>query len=256
MSVDLAELKRRARKLGLFGLLARLDEVASEDWVDWLLRAEEEERSRRSLERRLRFAAIGRFKPMADFDWKWPKEIDREAIDELFTFTFLRDNANIVLAGPNGVGKSMISKNLAYQGLLRGHRVLFTTASAMLNGLAAQDGSIALQRKLKYYCGPQLLVVDELGYLSYDNRHADLLFEVVTRRYEQSSTVITTNKAFAEWNQVFPNAGCVVTLIDRLVHRAEILSIEGESYRLKEANERKAATQARRRRSGREPRES
>lgn len=252
MNVDLAEMKRRAKKLGLQGLLAQIDEVADAPWVDWLLRVEEEERSRRSLERRLRFAAIGRFKPMADFDWKWPREVDREAIDELFTFAFLAEKANVVLAGPNGVGKSMIGKNLAYQGLLRGHRVLFTTASAMLNGLAAQDGSIALQRKLKYYCGPELLVVDELGYLSYDNRHADLLFEIVTRRYEQSSTVITTNKPFADWNQVFPNAACVVTLVDRLVHRAEILSIDGESYRLKEANERKVK-QAKRRRGAREP---
>lgn len=252
MSVDLADLKRRANKLGLYGLLSKIDEVADKTWVDWLLRAEEEERKRRSLERRLRFAAIGRFKPMADFDWKWPRDLDREAIDDLFTFAFLAEKANVVLAGPNGVGKSMISKNLAYQGLLRGHRVLFTTASAMLNGLATQDGSIALQRKLKYYCGPELLVIDELGYLSYDNRHADLLFEIVTRRYEQSSTVITTNKPFADWNQVFPNAGCVVTLVDRLVHRAEILSIDGESYRLKEANERKLK-QAKRRRGAREP---
>lgn len=251
MTVDPTELKRRATKLALFGLLERVDEVAHEPWVDWLLGIEEEERKRRSLERRLRFAAIGRFKPMSDFDWKWPRELDREAIEELFTFGFLAEKANVVLAGPNGVGKSMISKNLAYQGLLRGHRVLFTTASAMLNGLAAQDGSLALQRKLKHYCGPELLVIDELGYLSYDNRHADLLFEIVTRRYELSSTVITTNKVFAEWNQVFPNAACVVTLVDRLVHRAEILSIDGESYRLKEANERKVK-QAKRRRGTRD----
>jgi len=252
MSVDMAELKRRATKLGLFGLLTQLDEVAGQPWVEWLLRLEEEERKRRSLERRLRFAAIGRFKPMSDFDWNWPAEVDREAIEELFTFAFLTEKANVVLAGPNGVGKSMIGKNLAYQGLLRGHRVLFTTASAMLNGLAAQDGSLSLQRKLKHYCGPELLVIDELGYLSYDNRHADLLFEIVTRRYEHSSTVITTNKVFSDWNQVFPNAACVVTLVDRLVHRAEILSIAGESYRLKEANERKVK-QAKRRRGGREP---
>jgi DNA replication protein DnaC len=253
MSVDVPEMVRRAKKLALHGLCAHIDEVAQQEWVDWLLRVEEQERRRRSLERRLRFAAIGRFKPMADFDWSWPTEIDREAVEELFTFGFMSEKANVVLVGPNGVGKSMISKNLAYQALLRGHRVLFTTASAMLNALAAQDGSLALQRKLKYYCGPELLVIDELGYLSYDNRHADLLFEVVTRRYEVASTVVTTNKAFAEWNQVFPNAACVVTLVDRLVHRAEILTIDGESYRLKEANERKAKQTAKRRRGIKEP---
>jgi DNA replication protein DnaC len=110
----------------------------------------------------------------------------------------------------------------------------------MLNDLAAQDSAAALDRRLRHYCRPSLLAVDELGYLSYDARYADLLFEVVTRRYQQRSTIFTTNKPFAEWNQVFPNAACVVTIVDRLVHKAEILTIEGESYRLKEARERAA----------------
>ena len=97
---------------------------------------------------------------------------------------------------------------------------------------------IALRRRLALYSRPRLLLIDEIGYLSYSNRHADLLFEIVSRRYQEKSTLITTNKPFAEWNQVFPNASCVVSLVDRLVHNAEIVQIEGESYRLKEAKER------------------
>ena len=116
--------------------------------------------------------------------------------------------------------------------------MLFTNAAAMLNELAAQDGDNALRRRLALYARPKLLVIDEIGYLSYSNRHADLLFEIVSRRYEEKSTLITTNKPFAEWNQVFPNASCVVSLVDRLVHHAEIIPIECESYRLKEAKER------------------
>jgi len=109
----------------------------------------------------------------------------------------------------------------------------------MLNDLAAaQDGDMSLKRRLKYYAQPKLLVIDEVGYLSYSNRHADLLFEIVNRRYEQASTIITTNRPFAEWGEVFPNAACVVSLIDRLIHHSEILSIEGGSYRMKEAKER------------------
>ena len=157
----------------------------------------------------------------------------------------------MLLVGPNGVGKSMIVRNLAHQALLAGHTARFITASQLLNDLAAQDGSGALERRLRHYCRPRVLVVDELGYLAYDNHYADLLFEVVSRRYQEKPTVLTTNKPFAEWNQVFPNAACVVTLVDRLVHKAEIASIEGESYRLKEAKERaarKAKTRARRRR--------
>ncbi len=240
-------LRQRAQALGMYGLLANWGEFAAAPWLSQLLEAEEAERARRSLERRIRNAKTGRFKPMADFDWAWPESIDRQLVEELFTFSFLDEPANVVLVGPNGVGKSMIAKNLAHQALLRGTTVLFTTASAMLNDLAGQDSAAGLQRRLRRYCRPQLLVLDEVGYLSYNNRHADLLFEVVTRRYEERPILLTTNKVFRDWGETFPNAACVVTLIDRLVHRSEILTIKGESYRLKEAQERAEAKVRRRR---------
>jgi DNA replication protein DnaC len=228
------------RRLGLHGLLARWEEIRHAPWLPLLVDYEQVERQQRSLERRLRVARLGSFKPLCDFDWLWPKKIDRLAIEELGTLDFLAEAANVVLIGPNGTGKTMIAQHLAHRALLDGHRVRFTTASARLNDLAAQDSAAALQRRLRHYCRPSLLVVDELGYLSYDSRYADLLFEVVTRRYQQRSTIFTTNKPFSEWQQVFPNAACVVTIIDRLVHKAEILTIEGDSYRLKEARERAA----------------
>jgi DNA replication protein DnaC len=232
-----SELKARVRRLGLYGLLADWDAVARESWLLALVEREETERRRRGLERRLRRARLGRFKTLADFDWNWPKKIDREQVEDLVTLDFLTQSANVVLVGPNGVGKSMIAQNLAHTAAEAGHAVRWVTASELLNDLAAQDGSVALQRRFGRYARPRLLVIDELGYLSYDNRHADLLFEVVSRRYGNASTIVTTNKPFAEWNQVFPNAACVVTLIDRLVHNAEIVTIEGASYRLKEAKE-------------------
>ena len=134
----------------------------------------------------------------------------------------------------------MIAKNLLHQAILRGHSARFSLASDMLHDLAAQDSSTQLARRLRRYTSVPLLCIDEVGYLSYDSRYADLLFEVITRRYQQRATVLTTNKSFGEWNQVFPNAACVVTLVDRLVHRSEILAIDGDSYRLKEAQERAA----------------
>jgi DNA replication protein DnaC len=127
--------------------------------------------------------------------------------------------------------------------------VLFTTAGQLLGDLAALDSDSALRRRLRHYARPRLLLIDEVGYLSYSNRHADLLFELVSRRYEQKSTVITTNRPFAEWREVFPNAACVVSLVDRLVHNSEIIVIDGESYRRKEAEER-AKERARKRRGG------
>lgn len=235
------ELRAAVRRLGLHGLLARWEEIRHAEWLPLLIDYEQTERQHRSLTRRLRFARLGSFKPICDFDWLWPKKIDRMAIEDLAALEFVAEAANVVLIGPNGTGKTMIAQNLAHRALLAGHSVRFTTASAMLNDLAAQDSASALNRRLRHYCRPPLLVVDELGYLSYDSRYADLLFEVVTRRYQQRSTILTTNKPFSEWQQVFPNAACVVTIIDRLVHKAEILTIEGESYRLKEARERAAS---------------
>ncbi len=251
-------LRERAHRLGLYGLLARWEEFGHLPWIPGLLDCEEEERQRRSLERRIRHARIGAFKPMCDFDWDWPAKVDREQIDDLFTFGFLTEAANVVLVGSNGLGKSMIAQNLAHQALLRGYTVHFTSASAMLNDLAAQESAAALARRLRRYTQPRLLVCDEVGYLAYDVRYADLFFEVVTRRYQSPghSIVLTTNRAFADWNQVFPNAACVVTLVDRLVHRAEIVQIAGESYRLKEAKERaaqKAQSRARTKKGRTEP---
>jgi len=240
-SADDIALRERAYRLGLHGLLAHWDEVAAAPWVCKLLDYEEAERTRRSLERRIRNARLGSFKPLIDFDWSWPKKIDREAIDEILSLGFFEEGVNTLLLGPNGVGKTMLLKNLAHHALLRGYTVRFITASDMLNDLAVPDTSVALTRRLKRYCGPQLLCLDEVGYLSYDSRYADLLFEVVTRRYEAHKPIaISTNKPFAQWSEVFPNAACVVTLIDRLIHRCELIDIQARSYRLKEAKERAA----------------
>lgn len=233
-------LRERTYNLGLYGILDQWDRFRDEPWLTTVIECEENERARRGLERRRRNAKIGPFKLMTDFDWEWPNSIDRPAIDELLELGFIAENANVVLVGPNGVGKSMIAQNLAHQAVMSGHTALFTTASDLLNDLAAQDSSLAFRRRLQRYIRPRVLAIDEIGYLSYDNRHADLLFEIVTRRYEQKTTVITTNKVFKDWAEVFPNAACVVTLVDRLVHHAEIIAIEGPSYRLKEAKEREA----------------
>lgn len=242
------EIKDRLKTLGLYGLLGCYDEIVDKPWLPDVLAIEERERQRRSLERRLRNSRVAAFKPMADFDWSWPKRIDREAIDELFTLGFIKSGHNAVLVGPNGVGKTMILKNVAHQAVVRGYTVRFATASDMLADLAAQESSAALARRLRRYTIPHLLCVDEVGYLSYDSRYADLLFEVVTRRYDaQRPLLLSTNKPFTEWGEVFPHAACVVTLVDRLIHRAEVIDIDAESYRLKEAKELSAARTKQRR---------
>ncbi len=248
--IDIEHLKQQAIALKLHGLQAHWHEVPEDQhaWLETLLGWEQRERKQRSLDRRLNSAKLGRFKPLSEFDWQWPKKIDQQAIQGLMQLDFLSTASNIILLGSNGVGKSTLAQNLGYQAVMQGHTVLFTTAANMLNDLAALDGDNALRRRLKYYARPVLLIIDEVGYLSYSNRHADLLFEIINQRYEQRSTLVTTNRPFAEWNEVFPNAACVVSLIDRLVHHSEVIAIEGESYRMKEAKEQ--ATKRRSRKKG------
>lgn len=230
----------RLRRLGFYGLAAHAETWVNEPWFARILDIEDQERQHRSLKRRLDNARLGAFKPIADFDWAWPTQCDRALVEELFSLAFIQEAANVVLIAPNGLGKTMLLKNLAHHAVLHGYTARFTLASDMLHDLAAQDSTTALARRLRRYTTPTVLAIDEVGYLSYDARYADLLFEVVTRRYQERSILLTTNKPFGEWNQVFPNAACVVTLVDRLLHRAEIVALAGKSYRLKEAQERSA----------------
>ena len=244
--MTMADARQRATTLQLHGVLAHWADCADQPWLDLLLDWEETERARRSLERRLRCAHIGRFKPLADFDWSWPTQCEQRAIAELMTLEFLESATNAILVGPSGLGKTMIAQNIAHQAILQGRNVLFATAGQLLGDLAGLDSDSALRYRLRRYAAPDLLVIDEVGYQSYSNRHADLLFELINRRHEKKSTLITTNKSFSEWSEVFPNASCVVAMIDRLVHHADILAIKGESYRHKEAQERAAATSKKR----------
>jgi DNA replication protein DnaC len=195
---------------------------------------EAEDRSRRSLERRLRISGIKKFKSMADFDWNWPKKIERDVIERAQTLDFIKEARNLILIGQNGLGKSMIAKNICHAAVLAGYSVLFRSASALIEDLQCESPT-ARKRKLRTYGNAQLLCVDEVGYLSYDDNAADLLYEVINRRYEHRSVIVTTNRGFKEWNEVFPNASCIVTLVDRLTHHADVTKIEGKSYRLRES---------------------
>ena len=174
-SRSLESLKARLRRLNLYGLLAHAQEILDEPWLERVLQIEESERQQRSLKRRLANARLGSFKPMADFDYDWPKELYRSLLEELFTLSFLEQGANVLIVGTNGLGKTMIAKNLLQQAILRGYNGRFTAASDMLHDPAAQDSSTQLSRRLRRYATPHILCVDEVGYLAYDARYADLL---------------------------------------------------------------------------------
>jgi DNA replication protein DnaC len=213
--------------------------------LEELARAEIDERARRSLARRLQRSRIKRFKPIADFDWNWPDEIDRELIERTFTLDFIREGRNLVFLGTNGLGKTMITKNLAHQAIFAGYSVLFRTAPELIEDLQVDSPELR-RRRLAHYARPHLLCVDEVGYLAYDTHAADLLYEVVNRRYEHKSIIVTTNRAFKDWNEVFPNATCITALLDRLTHHADVTVIKGKSYRVRESEQERAARRSKR----------
>jgi DNA replication protein DnaC len=246
-------LHEQLERIGLRTVAMQLNDVlanaARQRWsprqlLEQLAQIEVAERAHRSLERRLRTAEIRKFKPMADFDWSWPTHIERDILERALALDFLAEARNLVMVGANGLGKTMIAQNICHAAVLAGHSVLFRTASALLEELHRQTPEGRL-RKLRAYANVSLLCIDEVGYFSFDNKSADLLYEVINRRYEQKSLILTTNKAFKEWNEVFPNAACIATLLDRLLHHAEVTVIEGSSYRVRESEQ---ETTARRRR--------
>ena len=220
------------------------------DTLEHLVELEETDRARRGLERRTSRSKLAKFKPIADFDWNWPKKVDRALVESVVSLDFLDGARNVVLVAPAGLGKTMIAQNIVHRAVLAGHTALFITASELLLDLAGQDSPRALENRLRHYAKIGVLAIDEVGFLPFDSRNADLFFQVVSRRYERKSVVLTTNLAFTDWNTVFPNAACATALIERLVHHSDIITIEGESYRVREAEQ--AAQQRRASRRGRE----
>lgn len=237
------DLAAQLQRLGLLVTAQDLDDrlarAATQRWsprqlLEEIARSETADLARRSLERRLAQARLGRFKSMADFEWHWPKKIDRALIERALTLDFLTQGRNFIICGTNGLGKTMIAKNIAHAAVLAGHSVLFRTAGDLLSDLDGDSPGLR-RRKFRFYARPALLAIDEIGYLTYDAHAADLLFEIVNHRYERNAILLTTNKGFKDWNTVFPNATSIAALLDRLTHHADVTVIEGTSYRVRES---------------------
>jgi DNA replication protein DnaC len=177
-------------------------------------------------------------KTLDQFDWLWPKKINQTQIKNLFRLKFIEEKSNVVFIGSVGVGKSHIALALGYHACLKGHTVLFISAIDAINNLIAAQRAGRLKQELKKYLRPKLIILDELGYLPIDNNGADLLFQIISARYEQGSIIITTNRVFKEWAQIFNNDSTLTSaLLDRLLHHTEAVVIEGKSYRMKKVIE-------------------
>jgi DNA replication protein DnaC len=201
-----------------------------------LVALERRERDARNLARRARCATLGTFKPLDRFDWAHPRSIERVLYEKLLGLDFIERAENVLLRGASGVGKTTLAQNLGEAALEHGYSVRFTTLAAALADLLKQESLPAFERRLRRYTTPDLLLIDELGYLPCDSRSADLLYNIVSRRHEHRATVITTNLAFKQWGTVFPGAACVAALVDRFVQHCHVLDIDADSWRQKEAN--------------------
>ena len=215
-------------------------EASKKHWshVDFLERLMEGETALQHDNRVLRRIKQARFpviKTLDQFDWAWPKVINRAQVQNLFRLSFMKDHSNVIFIAGVGLGKSHLAAALGYEACQKGISVLFTTAVEIINTLTAAQIAHRLKVELKRYTSPALLVVDEIGYLPIDKQGADLLFQVISQRYERGSMIITTNKAYKHWPGVFNNdSGLTSAVLDRLLHHQETVIIEGKSYRMKE----------------------
>jgi DNA replication protein DnaC len=214
--------------------------AAEQQWghLDFLTRLIEGEVARRedkSLAQRIRRARFPLTKTLDQFQWNWPKKINRPQIQNLFRLNFVEQKSNAIFLGGVGLGKTHLCIALGHAACMRGYSVLFTTAIDIIHTLSAAAASGSLKRSMQRYLKPKLLVVDELGYLPIDKLGADLLFQIISERYERGAILMSTNRAFKNWPEIFNNDTTLTSaLLDRLLHHADTCIVEGKSYRAKD----------------------
>ena len=224
-------------------LEAQLDAVCEQaaerdlDYKSFLTRALETEwqgRDRRGIETRLRQARFPWVKTLEQFDFDFQPSLDRRQVRELAGLSFVERGHNVVILGPPGVGKTHLSVALGVKAVEAGYSVRFVTLETLITRLVKAQNENRLERALKQMVYPKLLVIDEMGYLPLSREEASLIFRLITRRYERASTIVTSNKSFLDWGEIFNDHVLATAVLDRLLHHATTLNIKGESYRLKE----------------------
>jgi DNA replication protein DnaC len=244
----LGDLGFRASREAIEALLTHStkNKLSAHQLLETLCEVESRERAARNLARREKMASLGSPKSLDQFDWNYPKLIDRALYEQLHsTLEFVTTGQNVLFRGPSGVGKTTLALNLGLRALQKGYTVRSCSLPSALADLMRQESIPATERRLARYTAPDLLILDELGYVPVDSRAADLLFHIVSRRHEKRSIVITTNLAYKQWTTTFQDATCLAALVDRFAQHCHTIDIEADSWRLKQSQTRTSATKNR-----------
>ncbi|CAM5395148.1 IS21 family transposase ISChy4 [Streptomyces tendae] len=235
-------IRTTAAKLGLPHLAEALNQYVQRadeakmgylDLLDLVLSEELAVRDDRRFRNGLRLSKLPHHKTLEDYDFSFQPDLDPRKVKDLATLSFVEDKANVALLGPPGVGKTHIAVALAVAACRAGYSIYFTSLDDMVRHLKAAEDQGRLISKLTSYLRPAVLVVDEVGYQPLERAEANLVFQVISKRYEKGSIILTSNKSFGEWGQVFGDEVLATAILDRLLHHCEVVPINGNSYRLK-----------------------
>jgi DNA replication protein DnaC len=241
--IELEKAKSNLEELGLLNAAVFIDALLERaqhendtyiEFLNGLLEAELSERQRRNIEVRSKLARLPYRKTLKEFDFTFQPSIDEKLIRELATMAFVYRAENVIFLGPPGVGKTHLAVGLAIEALSQGMSVYFTSLSRLIEDLKKANKENRLEKRMRIYTGPKLLIIDEVGYLPLDNLGANLFFQLISARYERGSIILTSNKGFGEWGELMGDTVLATAVLDRLLHHSHIINIRGNSYRLKD----------------------
>lgn len=242
-AAQLERLQDHLQRLRLFKSKERLEALLQEaatqehsyaDFLDRVLTEEVASKTAKHITMRTSLARFPFTKSLDRFDFGYQPGLDKKQIQQLASCHFLEHGENVVILGPPGVGKTHLAVGLGLKAIEHGYRVLFTTAAAMLTALTRALSEGRLEEKLKVYTVPRLLIIDEIGYLPIDRTGANLVFQLISRRYERGPMILTSNQSFGAWGEVFGDRVIATAILDRVLHHAITINVRGNSYRLRE----------------------